>query len=83
MALVRCKECGNEISEHATTCVRCGYTKRPHAWANLAFKLLVTLVALIFVCMFGLSMLLAWVTRKPFEVHLDSLGPPSTSLPAQ
>lgn len=25
MALVKCKECGKEISDKATTCIHCGY----------------------------------------------------------
>ena len=28
MALVKCKECGSEISDTATICPQCGYSKR-------------------------------------------------------
>lgn len=29
MALIKCPECGNEVSDKATNCIRCGYPIQP------------------------------------------------------
>ncbi len=79
MALVRCVECGRDISEHAAICPQCGYPSRPRPWTHRAFKILIAIAALIFIGMFVLSLALAWFTRKPFEIDLPQADLAPTS----
>lgn len=78
MALIQCEECSQLISERARTCAQCGYPRRPPPWTHRAFKVLVGLAAAIFVGLFVLSMIMAWVARKPFELDLRDIEPRTT-----
>lgn len=80
MALVRCVECGRDISEHAAICPQCGYPRRPRPWTHRAFKILISIAALIFIGMFVLSLALAWLARKPIQIELPENGVAPTSM---
>jgi predicted nucleic acid-binding Zn ribbon protein len=45
MALVKCKECGNEVSDSAKTCPKCGIEKPVKKRMSMTFKLILILLA--------------------------------------
>jgi len=74
LALVRCKECGNEISTDARSCPKCGKVQRPFPVLRV-----VLLVILAVVIAWGVA-----VVRK-FDEHSraasDAMGPPGDRSP--
>jgi len=47
MALVKCKECGGEISKKARTCPHCGYKKKNIGWEAIKVVWLVFFLTVI------------------------------------
>ncbi len=81
MALVNCKECRREISEHAAHCVHCGDPRRTGLWVRRALTIVLAILALYIVVMFALSGAMAWGTRKPITIDLPQNS--SSHVPAQ
>ena len=53
MALVKCRECGKEISNNASSCPYCGYKNRKN---NLKL-IIIALIILVVILLFGISIL--------------------------
>ena len=34
MSLIKCPECGKEVSDHAESCPNCGFSLKPHKTKN-------------------------------------------------
>ena len=46
MALIKCKKCGNKISEYANKCPKCGYNIKKND--NIKLTLIIMIMVLIF-----------------------------------
>lgn len=64
MALIKCPECGNNISEHAPSCPHCGIPKKPNDpfFRDPARKLTVKEKLVLFSILSALLVFYAWVT---------------------
>lgn len=54
MALVKCKECGKEISDQATSCPNCGCPIAKNKNDNTIIKILFLIIGIILLC-WGIS----------------------------
>ena len=61
MALIKCKECGKEISENATTCPHCGAkNKNNNETASTGVKVICFLIPLVGIIIFAIN-----ISTKP------------------
>jgi hypothetical protein len=75
MALIKCKECGAEISAQAEQCPRCGYKRGRDNWNFVAFLV----IAVAIVAMIG-SLISA--LRRDGKKHIQDAITNATPLPA-
>jgi len=68
MALIKCPECGNSISEHAPTCPHCGIPKKSKKSLirGPAGKLSSKEKIVLFTIIIGMLLFYAWITGRLF-----------------
>ena len=68
MALIKCKECGKEISSKATSCPHCGY-KNPKKVIEYSLQKNIKTGSIL--CIIGSSLLIAWTLIVIFANIFD------------
>lgn len=55
MAIIKCSECGKEISDKAKKCIHCGYKIKRNNKNNKAIKIVIILVILLVIALVGMG----------------------------